>query len=257
MAVGLDVSDAGALVALVAQVEGRLGIPSLLMNNAACGGGGRPYENPDGWRRILDVNLIGVLNGIQAFVPAMMACGQPALVINTGSKQGITSPPGNVAYNVTKAAVKTLTEGLAHALRETPGCQVSAHLLLPGFTYTGMIRPHVAAKPATAWDADQVVERLFDGIAVGRSYILCEDGETPRWLDERRILWAAGDIVEDRPALSRWHPAYKAAFETFVNSAREDDKCAHAREKGKDHDQARHDGTPTQGSDARSVPGPL
>src|SRR6476469_6986843 len=48
--------------------------------------------------------------------------------------------------------------------------------------------------------------------AVGDFYILCPDNDVPRALDEARILWAAGDIVENRPALSRWHPDHAAAF---------------------------------------------
>ena len=58
----------------------------------------------------LAVNLWGVVNGVQAFVPGMIARGRPGLVINTGSKQGITTPPGNPAYNVSKAGVKVFTE---------------------------------------------------------------------------------------------------------------------------------------------------
>ena len=59
------------------------------------------------------------------------------MIVNTGSKQGITTPPGNLAYNVSKSALKTYTEGLAHALRNEPGAKISAHLLIPGFTFTG------------------------------------------------------------------------------------------------------------------------
>jgi len=61
----------------------------------------------------------------------------PGAIINTGSKQGITCPPGDTAYNITKAGVKVLTEGLAHSLRNVEGCRVTAHLLVPGSTFTG------------------------------------------------------------------------------------------------------------------------
>jgi NAD(P)-dependent dehydrogenase (short-subunit alcohol dehydrogenase family) len=67
-----------------------------------------------------------VVNGIHAFVPAMIESGRAGLVVNTGSKQGITQPPGNTAYNVSKAGVKALTEGLAHTLREKTGDRVTA-----------------------------------------------------------------------------------------------------------------------------------
>ena len=68
----------------------------------------------------------------------MIERGRPGLIINTGSKQGITNPPGNPAYNVSKAGVKALTEQLAHELRNSDKCQVQAHLLIPGFTFTGI-----------------------------------------------------------------------------------------------------------------------
>ena len=55
--------------------------------------------------------------------PRMIERGRPGLIINTGSKQGITTPPGDPAYNVSKAGVKAFTEALQHELRNTPGCQ--------------------------------------------------------------------------------------------------------------------------------------
>ena len=70
---------------------------------------------------MLGVNLWGVIHGTQAFVPGMIARGRPGLIVNTGSKQGITTPPGNPAYNVSKAGVKVFTEALAHELRNTAG----------------------------------------------------------------------------------------------------------------------------------------
>jgi NAD(P)-dependent dehydrogenase (short-subunit alcohol dehydrogenase family) len=162
------------------------------------------------------VNLVGVLNGVQAFAPAMAESGAPGLIVNTGSKQGITQPPGDTAYNVSKSGVKALTEGLAHTLRNHPGCRVTAHLLIPGFTYTGMTGARFPMRPPGAWSPEQVVDRMLVGIAANEFYILCEDDETTRAQDERRILWAAGDLVENRPALSRWHPDWKAAFERFM-----------------------------------------
>lgn len=216
IAVRVDVSDRGAVEALAAEVAERLGPVSVLMNNAGVGGGGDALSNPAGWERVLGVNLMGVLHGVQAFAPAMAASGAPGLVINTGSKQGVTMPPGDTAYNVSKAGVKALTEGLAHTLRNTDGCQVSAHLLVPGFTYTGMIASRIPARPPGAWTPEQVVERMLEGIARGEFYLWCEDNETPRAADEKRVLWTAGDIVENRPALSRWHPDWKARFDAYM-----------------------------------------
>jgi NAD(P)-dependent dehydrogenase (short-subunit alcohol dehydrogenase family) len=192
-----------------------LGVVSVLMNNAGIGANpGSTFKDLDGWRRLIDVNLWGVIHGVQAFAAAMANSGAPGLIINTGSKQGITTPPGNAAYNVSKAGVKVFTESLAHELRNTPGCRVSAHLLIPGFTYTGMTgRPE---KPAGAWSADQVVDFMLESVARGDFYILCPDNETTRAQDGARMLWAIGDIVENRPALSRWHPDHADAFKAYM-----------------------------------------
>jgi NAD(P)-dependent dehydrogenase (short-subunit alcohol dehydrogenase family) len=216
LAVPTDVSDRASVAALAAEVTSRLGPVSVLMNNAAVDAGGDALSAPEAWDRLLGVNLMGVVYGVQAFVPAMAESGAPGLVINTGSKQGITAPPGNTAYNVSKAGVKTLTEGLAHTLRNRVGCRVTAHLLVPGFTYTGLTAKRSPERPPGAWTPDQVVDRMLGGIAEGEFYLWCEDNETPRAVDEKRILWAAQDLIDNRPALSRWHPGWKAAFDSFM-----------------------------------------
>jgi NAD(P)-dependent dehydrogenase (short-subunit alcohol dehydrogenase family) len=216
LAVRTDVSDRGSVEALAATVRDRRGPVSVLMNNAGTGGGGDALSNPEGWGRVLGVNLMGVLHGVQTFVPAMAESGAPGLVINTGSKQGVTCPPGDTAYNTSKAGVKAITEGLAHTLRSREGCRVSAHLLIPGFTYTGMTAKRIPEKPPSAWTPEQVIDRAMEGIAQGDFYLWCEDNETTRAMDEKRVLWNAMDIVENRPALSRWHPDWKDAFDRFM-----------------------------------------
>jgi NAD(P)-dependent dehydrogenase (short-subunit alcohol dehydrogenase family) len=216
MAVATDVSNRQAVDHLKETVYGAFGEVSVLMNNAGTAPGGGPWDHYDRWRRVLDVNLWGVINGVQSFVPAMIEQGTPCAIVNTGSKQGITCPPGDTAYNVSKAGIKVLTEGLAHALRNTEGCRVSAHLLVPGSTFTGMTRSAGGAKPPGAWMPEQVIDRLLEGIAAGDFYIICPDNEVTREIDNRRIQWAAEDIIQNRPALSRWHPDYKDAFAAFL-----------------------------------------
>jgi len=208
----VDVSDRGQVQALAAE----LGPVAVLMNNAAIDGGGDVLADPAGWERLIGVNLMGVFNGVSAFLPAMLAASGAGLIINTGSKQGITQPPGNTAYNVTKSGVKALTEGLAHTLRQQAAGRITAHLLIPGFTYTGMTKGHLQEKPAAAWTADQVADALFEGVARGDFYILCPDNETTLDMDRKRMAWAVGDVIENRPALSRWHPEYKSAFDAFM-----------------------------------------
>lgn len=216
LAVETNVADRGSVEALAQKVRERFGPVSLLMNNAGRGGGGDALSNPEGWEAVLATNLFGVLHGVQAFVPEMVKSDEPGLVINTGSKQGITQPPGDTAYNVSKSGVRSLTEGLAHSLREQTQGRISAHLLIPGFTYTGMMTRHFPQKPAAAWDPEQVIDAMFEGLRRGSFYLWCLDNETAWETDCRRILWNATDIVEDRPALSRWHPDYADEFAAYV-----------------------------------------
>ncbi|MDY7525569.1 SDR family NAD(P)-dependent oxidoreductase [Sphingomonas sp. 10B4] len=212
----MDVSDRAAMHALAGRIVADHGTVALLMNNAGIGAGGDVFADADIWDAVLGVNLLGVLNGVQSFVPAMLDHGGPALVINTGSKQGITQPPGNTAYNVSKAGVKALTEGLAHTLRTRCGDRVSAHLLVPGFTFTGMTRPGITEKPEGAWTPEQVVALMLERLAMGDFYIVCPDNETTSEQDSKRIAWAAGDVTENRPALSRWHPDWKDPFAAYM-----------------------------------------
>jgi NAD(P)-dependent dehydrogenase (short-subunit alcohol dehydrogenase family) len=192
------------------------GAVHVLMNNAAIGHGSKSWGTPGRWREILDVNLWGVINGVEAFAAPMLAQGAPAAIVNTGSKQGITNPPGDPAYATAKAGVRALTEQLAHALRNEPGSQVSAHLLVPGWTFTGLTAAKGTEKPAGAWTAEQVVERMIGAVERAEFYVYCPDNAVTEAIDALRLQWSVGDIIEKRPALSRWHPDWKDKFEAYV-----------------------------------------
>ncbi len=187
---------------------------AVLMNNAGIGMPTTAWSEMEAWQRLLDVNFLGVLRGVQAFVPRMIEASRPAVVINTGSKQGITTPPGNPGYNVSKAAVRVLTEQLAHELRQQDA-PISAHLFVPGFTYTGMIASFLPEKPPAAWTSEQTVDHFISRMSEGDFYILCPDNDVDETRDRRRVEWSARDILENRPALSRWHPDYAEAFAAF------------------------------------------
>ena len=217
MSLAVDVSHREQIEKLEAAVLGRFGGTDVLMNNAGIGPESTILGPRGTWEHMLGVNLWGIINGTQVFAPGMIARKRPGLIINTGSKQGITTPPGNPAYNVAKAGVKAFTEALQHELRNTPGCEISARLLIPGFVFTGLTARDRTEKPAAAWTAEQTVDFMLERLAAGDFYILCPDNDVPRALDEKRILWAAGDIVENRPPLSRWHPDYAEAFKRFVD----------------------------------------
>ena len=210
IAVATDVSDAAQMADLKAQVDAAFGGTDLLMNNAVMRQLASAWADPAVWQRNLAVNFFGVVNGVQAFLPDMLAAGRSGMIVNSGSKQGITNPPGNAPYNVAKAALKSYTELLQHELRNTEGACVSAHLLIPGMTTTGT-REH---RPG-AWWPSQVVDLMIAALEAGDFYILCPDGEVTPDMDRTRIRWAAGDIYDNRPALSRWHPDYGDAFAAF------------------------------------------
>lgn len=210
-AIEADVSDAEAMTDLARTVRD----VDVLMNNAAIGPGSSVLD-PANWQKVLGANLWGVVYGTQAFVPHMVARGRPGLVINTGSKQGITTPPGDPAYNVSKSAVKVFTEALQHELRNGVNPAVTAHLLIPGFVWTGMTARGQTEKPAEAWTAEQTVDFMIESVTRGDFYILCPDNDVPRALDEKRMAWAIGDVIENRPPLSRWHADYAEAFRMFL-----------------------------------------
>ena len=212
-AIETDVSDLTAVQALADQAFA-MGPIAVLMNNAGIARPTKAWEGLENWRALIEVNLFGVLHGVQTFAPRMIEAGRPAVIINTGSKQGITTPPGNPGYNVSKAGVKVLTEMLAHELREA-GAPISAHLFVPGFTYTGMIARFLPEKPAAAWTSEETVSHLISRVLEGDFYVLCPDNEVTSERDQKRVAWAAHDILENRPALSRWHPDYADAFAKF------------------------------------------
>jgi NAD(P)-dependent dehydrogenase (short-subunit alcohol dehydrogenase family) len=216
LAVPTDVGRWDEVCRLEAAARAAFGGVHVLMNNAGVQPGSSILGVRGNWDTVLQVNLGGVIHGTRAFGPGMIAHGEPGLIINTGSKQGITTPPGDPAYNVAKAGVKAFTEALQHELRNTEGCRISAHLLIPGFVFTPLTAHGRTEKPVAAWTPEETIEFMLTRLAAGDFYILCPDNDVTRAIDERRILWAAGDIVENRPPLSRWHPEYAEAFAAFL-----------------------------------------
>jgi NAD(P)-dependent dehydrogenase (short-subunit alcohol dehydrogenase family) len=217
-AIGTDVSKPDQIAALERTVVQRFGRVHVLMNNAGIQPGSSIFGPQANWDNVLAVNLTGIVNGSRIFGPAMIAHGEPALIVNTGSKQGITTPPGDPAYNVSKAGVKAFTEALQYELRNTEGCKVTAHLLIPGFVYTGLTKGERTEKPEGAWTSEQTVEFMMRSLERGDFYILCPDNDVDRATDERRMAWAIGDIIENRPPLSRWHPDFADASKKFIGN---------------------------------------
>lgn len=205
----VDLAKPDAAAEMAAAVTARFGAPTLVMNNAATRIGRGFDASLDDWRVLMEVNFWALVETCRALIPLMQA-GEGGAIVNVGSKQGITNPPGHPAYNIAKSAVKTYTEGLEHELRgETQSARVSAHLLIPGWTTTG----DAEHKPG-AWLPEQVVDMMLAGVTAGDFYILCPDDETTTEMDRKRIAWGAGDVIENRPPLSRWHPDWAAKAKT-------------------------------------------
>ncbi|GAA2081358.1 hypothetical protein GCM10009801_40230 [Streptomyces albiaxialis] len=142
-----DVSDRGSVEALADAAYGTFGAVHVLCNNAGVGSGaeGRMWEHdPRDWEWAFAVNVWGVFHGIQAFVPRMVASGEPGHVVNTSSGDGGIAPlPTASVYAVTKAAVVTMTESLYAHLRAEKA-EVGASVLFPGphMLRTGLWESH-------------------------------------------------------------------------------------------------------------------
>lgn len=210
LAVPTDVADPDAIAHLHERTVAAFGTVHILVNNAVTRIGRGFDADIAAWRQAMEVNLWGPVTGVNAFLPGLLAQDDPAVIVNVGSKQGITNPPGHPVYNMAKSALKTYTEALEHDLRGRPDNQgaarVTAHLLVPGWTTTGKAEH----KPG-AWRPEQVVETMIAAVTAGDFYIICPDDETTAEMDRKRILWGAGDITENRPPLSRWHPDHADA----------------------------------------------
>ena len=133
-----------------------------------------------------------------------------------------------------------MTENLAHELRERPEKNVTAHLFVyvppspfrltrnklklfiyklfsPGWTWTKLAGDNgTNPKPQGAWTAEETVLYMLDKVRGGEFYVLVPDNETKRELDQLRIMWAAGDVAEGRPPLSRWDKDHKPLYDEYV-----------------------------------------
>ena len=217
-----DITDSQVLKRLVEIAYDNFGQVNLLFNNVGIGCQTSPWTNLDNWKLTMAVNLFSMIDIQSLFIPKMLEQKTPSAIVNLGSKEGITTPPGNAAYSVSKASVKVLTEQLAYELRNREEDQVSAHLLVPGYTWPPMNFKDAdfndkTSKPAEPWYPEQVIEALEKGLLNDQFYIICLDNEVTKEMDDRRMHWAMYDIIENRPALSRWHPDYKEEFEKYLN----------------------------------------
>jgi len=132
-----DTADFDSVKAMASAATAEFGDVHLLFNNAGVGGGG-PMLSPDDmdiWDWTLGVNLYGVVHGIKAFGPEMVAHGQPCHIVNTASMAGLLPTPGLGVYTVSKYAVVAMSETLSLETQET---NLGVSVLCPGFVRTGI-----------------------------------------------------------------------------------------------------------------------
>jgi NAD(P)-dependent dehydrogenase (short-subunit alcohol dehydrogenase family) len=194
----VDVSDSGQVARLADRAFQAFGPVHLLMNNAGVGGGGYLWENTDkDWNWVLGVNLMGVVHGIQHFVPRMLEAnrhGTPGHIVNTASMAGWLCAPLMGVYNVSKHAVVALSETLYHDLKLAQST-IGVTALCPAFVPTGIAeshrnRPRNLANPVPPttsqrmaqaatekavssgrMTAEQVAQMTFDAVREERFYV--------------------------------------------------------------------------------------
>ncbi|MEU9120815.1 SDR family NAD(P)-dependent oxidoreductase [Streptomyces sp. NPDC048506] len=230
----VDVGEREQVMALAEEVYDTFGACHVLCNNAGVGSGaeGRMWEHePNDWTWAFAVNVWGVFHGIQAFVPRMIAGGEPGHVVNTSSTDGGVAPlPTASVYAVTKAAVVTMTESLyAHLKAER--ARVGASVLFPGphMLRTGLWESHrnrpekyAKSRPRRTpyrsldqWEAamkeagrevlftpvEQVADLVVEGITAERFWLLPGSEHSDRQIRARA-----------QSMLDRANPAYLESF---------------------------------------------
>jgi NADP-dependent 3-hydroxy acid dehydrogenase YdfG len=191
----IDVSKGEQVDALAAAAKKAFGNVHLLFNNAGVAAGGLMWEHTQAdWEWVLGVNVWGVIHGVRAFVPGMLAHGEAGHVVNTASVAGLLSAPTMGVYNVSKHSVVALSETLYNDFRMVQS-KLGASVLCPAFVPTGIHLSHrnrpedlAAAEPTPSMIASQkasekavtsgkvsapeVCEMTFKAIEEERFYII-------------------------------------------------------------------------------------
>lgn len=158
-----DVADPASVTALAEAATARFGPIHLLANNAGILRPGTVCESPlEDFRSVFDVNVFGILHGCRAFVPGMLAHGQPCHVVNTASFGGFVAAQGAAPYTVSKHAVVALSECLASENADTA---LGVTVLCPGGAATDIFAAEQRRRQAAGITASTLVEERFARIA--------------------------------------------------------------------------------------------
>jgi NAD(P)-dependent dehydrogenase (short-subunit alcohol dehydrogenase family) len=158
VAAHLDVRDRQAYAAVADNVESRLGPVSLLFNNAGVAGSASPAKmSYESWDWVLGVNLGGVINGVQTFVPRMIARSDDCYVVNTASGAGLVAADSGFLYTTSKFAVVGMSESLHQELAHH---RIGVSVLCPGPVATGIIKNTAALRTDGGVSSQRVASKL-------------------------------------------------------------------------------------------------
>ena len=162
-----DVTDPDAMERAADAAVEHFGKLHVAMNNAGIVAGGNSWELPlSEWRRVVDVDLWGVIHGVHAFVPRILASDEPGWVVNTASMAAVTTIPGIGPYTASKHGVLGLSDGLRAELQAI-GAPVGVSVVMPGMIRTSM-------NPVGTIGPEQVAANVVDAIRRGRDYVFTD-----------------------------------------------------------------------------------
>jgi NAD(P)-dependent dehydrogenase (short-subunit alcohol dehydrogenase family) len=184
-----DVREANSVDGVGRAVKERFGVLHVAVNNAGVVGGGNSWEIPlEEWRRVIDVDLWGVIHGVRTFVPLILASGEEGHVVNVSSMAAVLALPRLAPYTVAKHGVLGLTDVLRAEL-DALGAPVGASVVMPGMVKTAM-NPIGTVEPAT------VAANVLDAVRRGRPYVFTDDHSDDQVEKRfRAILSGRGEVV--------------------------------------------------------------
>ena len=183
----LDSARLAAHAERIAAVE-HFGKLNVAVNNAGIVVQGNSWELPlSEWHRVIDVDLWGVIHGIRAFVPRILASGEPGHVVNTASMAAVTAIPGIGPYTASKHGVLGISDGLRAELAAI-GAPVGVSVVMPGMIKTGL-------NPLGTVGPDQVAANVVDAVRHGRAYVFTDDHHIPEVESRLRAIIAAREDV--------------------------------------------------------------
>lgn len=193
-ALEVDVTDPGALERAADLAVEHFGRLHVAVNNAGIVAGGNSWElSLADWHRVIDVDLWGVIHGIRAFVPRILASGEPGYVVNTSSMSAVVTFPGIGPYTASKEAVLGLSDGLRAELAAIDA-PIGVSTVIPGLIKT-------ALNPVGTVAPEQVAANVVDAMRRGRAYVFTDDHNTAD-VETRlgEIIAARADVVYLRGA---------------------------------------------------------